>query len=168
MKITYLSGGVVRSENENFGNDDGSEYESIGSRHYFKDAKEMCAAMKKPEYKTSASYRNLVKQMIGQSDPVALGLAPDRSNDRDGETYAAKMAAARELFKDPRYKTDARFREYVRQQCDSPEAHAAFPEMSQEEVNRKLGGFAIQHHAKPTGSVNPNAKRDVEGNLKDQ
>lgn len=168
MKLTNLPGGVVRSEIEFRGDDDGSEYESIGTRHWFKDAAEMTKAMKDPAYKTSQSYRNLVKQMIGKSDPVALGLAPDRSNAREGEFYKAKMASARELFSDPRYKTDARYREYVRQMCASEEAEAAFPELSQAEVDRKQGGFAIQYHAKETGRVNPNAKRDSEGNLKSQ
>ena len=159
MKIRILPGGVVQtSVRTSGGADDGSVWESVGSRSHFKTQSEMTAAMMRPEYKTSESYRNVVKQIINQSDPVALGLAPDRSNAREGEAYAAKMAAARELFKDPRYKVDARFREYVREMCDSPEAHAAFPEMSQAEVNRKQGGFAIQYHAKETGKVNPNAK----------
>ena len=159
MKIRVLPGGVVQtSVRTSGGADDGSVWESVGSRSHFKTQSEMTAAMMRPEYKTSESYRNVVKQIINQSDPVALGLAPDRSNDRDGEYYKAKMASARELFLDPRYRTDARYREYVRQMCASEEAEAAFPELSQQAVNRKQGGWQIQYEGKPSGRANPNAK----------
>lgn len=168
MRVRNLNGAYEISVRDGFGDDDGVEYE-LPKRQFFRTQEEMTKAMSRPEYKKSASYRQVVKTMLSQSDPVALGLAPAPANDR-AEYDLQRQAMARELFKDPRYKSDARYRAHVQEMISSPEADVYFPELSQEQVDRKnmlAKGLRVEVEPKNiTGPINPNAKRDPEGNVK--
>lgn len=146
--------------------DDGAEYE-LPKQGFFKTQGEMTRAMRDGRYKTSEGYRKVVKQMIGNSDQVALGLAPAPTGDRS-EFEKQKTDMAREMFRDARYKTDARYRAQVMEACASQEADQFFPELSQAQVNRTQGvrSFEVESKRPIPGRVNPNAKRDEEGNLK--
>lgn len=168
MKITIHPGGVVSAEPNSFGgDDDGSEWEKVGPRAHFKDQAEMVAAMRKPQYKTSKSYREVVKQIIAQSDPVALGLAPDRSHIGEAEYEQAKMQTVRELFSDPRYKYDARYRNEVRKICQSELADQHFSEYSEETLQRRASTHRLEAGYSETGMIDPNSKRDENGDLKE-
>lgn len=164
-----LGGAYQYSFNDGIGSDDGTQYEKVGPRQHFKNQAEMVAAMRNPAYKKSESYRQVVRQIIAQSDPVALGMAEAPSDDRH-EYGQQKMDMVREMFKDPRYKTDARYRAQVAAMCASPEADEFFPELSQSAVDRqqqRVRGLKYEEPMKEiTGAVNPNAKRDQNGDLK--
>ncbi|QOJ36862.1 MAG: hypothetical protein HRU82_18745 [Nitrospira sp.] len=168
-RVKNLGGGVTEiSISDSFGADDGSEWEAVGSRTCFKSKAEMVKAMASPDYKKSAGYRQVVRQIIAQSDPVVLGLAEAPVNDRF-EYEQQKTAAARELFRDPRYRTDARYRQYVADVVASQEAEGYYPELSQAAVDKqqaRVRGGSYEEPTKMTGPENPNAKRDRNGDLK--
>ncbi|MDL1888123.1 hypothetical protein FBQ96_00825 [Nitrospirales bacterium NOB] len=168
-RVRNLGGGVTEiSIGDNMGADNGSEWEAVGPRTHFKSKAEMVKAMASLDYKKSEGYRRVVRQIISQSDPVVLGLAAASGSDRF-EYQQQKTAAARELFKDPRYKTDARYRQYVADVVSSQEADGFYPELSQAAVDRqqaRVRGGSFEEPTKMTGPVNPNAKRDRNGDLR--
>lgn len=166
MKIRNLNGAYQVSCNDN-PNDDGHEYE-LPKQSFFKTQAEMTKAMANPLYKKSEGYRQVVRKMISNSDPVALGLQEARGNDRF-EYEQQRTAMAREVFRNPLYKTDARYRAQVAAMCASEEADQFFPELSQAQVERKAAqskGGSYEVPTKLTGPVNPNAKRDPNGDRK--
>lgn len=168
-RVRNLGGGVTEiSISDNMGADDGSEWEAVGPRTHFNSKAEMVKAMASPDYKKSEGYRRVVRQIIAQSDPVVLGLAEAPANDRF-EYEQQKTAAARELYRDPRYKTDARYRQYVADVVASQEADGYFPELSQAAVDKqqaRVRGGSYEEPTKMTGPENPNAKRDRNGDLR--
>lgn len=79
--------------------------------------------MASPEYKSSSLVRALVKHALTKSDPsVGMNVQPETKIDVSNEV-AAKHAAARSRFNDPRYKRDPLFRYQVAQEImsESPE-----------------------------------------------
>lgn len=79
----------------------------------FKDKAHMVRMMGNKEYRTNPAYRAMIERAIQNSDPVALGLEQPAPQEDNTDTMLARVDAAQQAFRDPRYKASALYRQEV-------------------------------------------------------